>query len=369
MYSAFPFPSRDGRSLVARAALPVDRRPVATAVVVHEFAGPDGTGTAGLVARELIRHGFAVMDLPFGPVESPSGGGRPPDRVQSGDDIVDAARAFSQAHGSPMVLIGHSGAGAAALEAAQGMDAVAAVATIGAPFREGSRLADLGRPLLVMHAPGDTVIGIDQARLLYRAAVHPKSFVSLDAADHGLSREADALYVGRMLHAWVSRYVTTRTEPDPDLDAHDHRAFVRIGRDRYRTEIRAGGHAFLSDEPEHLDGTDAGPTPYDLLIGGLGACTAITIRMYADRKEWPVEAVEVRLTHRKLPADGLDCEKATVVGRKIDVIDREITLYGDLDEVQRARLVEIANRCPVHRTLEGGPCVRTFERLPETVAT
>jgi putative redox protein len=140
---------------------------------------------------------------------------------------------------------------------------------------------------------------------------------------------------------------------------------VRIERDNYRTEVRAGGHALITDEPVALGGTNSGPTPYDLLIGGLGACTAITIRMYADRKGWPVEAVEVRLTHRKVPADQVDCEWTK--SGKVDVIDREVTLFGELDESQRARLLEIANRCPVHRTIDGGPCVRTYERRPEAL--
>jgi putative redox protein len=227
------------------------------------------------------------------------------------------------------------------------------------------RIARLRRALLVMHAPMDEVVGIDHAGSIYRAARHPKSFVSLNDADHLLTQEVDGVYAGSVLGAWAMRYLDIRFTPDPDLDPHDHRAVVRIERDNYRTEVRAGGHALITDEPVALGGTNSGPTPYDLLIGGLGACTAITIRMYADRKGWPVEAVEVRLTHRKVPADQVDCEWTK--SGKVDVIDREVTLFGELDESQRARLLEIANRCPVHRTIDGGPCVRTYERRPEAL--
>jgi putative redox protein len=188
--------------------------------------------------------------------------------------------------------------------------------------------------------------------------------VSLDTADHLLSVEADAEYAGAVLGAWAMRYVRPRKVEEAHEETHGHKAVVRIGKEHYRTEVLTDGHVLVSDEPPSLGGTDLGPTPYNLLLAGLGACTAITIRMYADRKEWPVEAVEVHLEHQKVAPDETDCTSEKP--GKIDLITREVILVGDLDEKQRARLLDIADRCPVHRTLEAGPCIRTTElRAPE----
>jgi putative redox protein len=366
------FATRNGVVREARLELPVDRKPAGCALLVHRFPWTSGNGVIGSVSRALTRLGIGVLRFDYTHPHAGDGAPAKSDLPALVDDVLDAAAYLGAECMAPAILIGHSLGGAAVLEAAHSMPSVRAIATIGAPFVSGvdgedapDRIARLRRALLVMHAPMDEVVGIDHAGSIYRAARHPKSFVSLNDADHLLTQEVDGVYAGSVLGAWAMRYLDIRFTPDPDLDPHDHRAVVRIERDNYRTEVRAGGHALITDEPVALGGTNSGPTPYDLLIGGLGACTAITIRMYADRKGWPVEAVEVRLTHRKVPADQVDCEWTK--SGKVDVIDREVTLFGELDESQRARLLEIANRCPVHRTIDGGPCVRTYERRPEAL--
>ncbi len=214
------------------------------------------------------------------------------------------------------------------------------------------RVRTLGHPLLILHSPIDETVGIENARHLYDWAKHPKSFVSLDTADHLLSEPADALYAGRVIGTWAGRYVSVAEELQAiDTSPEDNRVVVRTGAEGYRTEILASGHTIVADEPTSLGGTDTGATPYDLLVAGLGSCTSITLRMYADRKGWPLEEIVVRLRHSKVHVtDGVGSADSSTM--KIDQIEREIELGGDLSDDQRARLRAIADRCPVHRTLE-----------------
>jgi putative redox protein len=203
----------------------------------------------------------------------------------------------------------------------------------------------------------DNVVGIDNARLIFEPLHHPKSYVSLDQADHLLSNPADSRYVGSVIASWASRYLDRW-----DSEVHPltgDRVVVGIGEDRYRSDIWARGHRCVADEPPSKGGQGMGPTPYDFLIGSLGACTTMTLRMYADRKEWPLEAVRVRLRHQKVHADDSDeFEKSSAL---VDRVEREIEIYGDLSDEQRARLMEIADRCPVHRTLKGDISIVTTE--------
>jgi putative redox protein len=205
---------------------------------------------------------------------------------------------------------------------------------------------------MVFHAPRDATVGIDNAGRIFAAAKHPKSFVSLDDADHLLSRKADAVYVARVLAAWAGRYLGETEAARPALAAAPGTVVVReAGTGRFAQEIAAGRHALSADEPVDYGGDDGGPTPYDLVLAGLGACTSMTVRMYAARKGWPLDRVSVTLAHDKIhAADCADCE--TRDGR-IDRIERRLALDGALDEAQRARLLEIADKCPVHKTLKG----------------
>jgi uncharacterized OsmC-like protein len=295
--------------------------------------------------------------------------------------------------------VGHSLGGAAVLAAAPELSSVRAVATVGAPadpqhverllvegreeiekegearvdiggrpftirrsFLDGLResglpeaVARLGRPLLLLHSPIDKVVGIDNARRLFGAARHPKSFVSRDRADHLLSDPADAEFAGSLIASWARRYIERPRLADWKSDPHDNRVVARTAQG-LRTEILADGFGLVADEPAAVGGTETGPTPYDLLAAALGACTTMTLRLYADRKQWPLEAVQVRVRHSKVHAqDSARDAEGALRGGKLDRFERELELLGPLDDTQRERLLEIANRCPVHRTLEEGP--------------
>jgi putative redox protein len=204
---------------------------------------------------------------------------------------------------------------------------------------------------MVFHAPRDDTVGIDNAAEIFQAALHPKSFVSLDDADHLLSRKEDAAYVAEVLAAWASRYIGAPAEPArPDVRAGEGEVVVaEAGEGRFAQVIAAGPHYLRADEPRSFGGTDSGPTPYGLLSAALGACTAMTIRMYAERKRLPLDRVIVRLKHDKIHAS--DCAECETKEGRIDRIERDITVEGGLDAAQRQRLLEIADKCPVHRTL------------------
>jgi putative redox protein len=219
------------------------------------------------------------------------------------------------------------------------------------------RIRNLRRALLICHAPLDNRVGIENATHLYTTARHPKSFLSLDRADHLLSKGEDSHYAGAVIAAWATRYlsegVSAPTEPPPTQGD----TIVRTGKVGFRTDVQVDHHQLIADEPVEIGGTDLGPSPYDYLNAALGSCTAITLRMYADRKGWPLDEIEIRLRHTKIHAE--DCEQCETETGKIDRIEREIALKGDLDAAQRQRLLEIADRCPVHRTLHGETDVQT----------
>jgi putative redox protein len=222
-------------------------------------------------------------------------------------------------------------------------------------------VAEMELPLLILHSPVDDVVDISHARAIYEAAQHPKSFVSLDRADHLLLQDpADARHVAAVVAAWVERYLDLEDEPEAaeEKEELEHGVvLVRGGTERYRQEVRARDHLLIADEPTDVGGGDLGPTPYDLLLAALGSCTSMTLRMYADRKEWDLQEVEVRLRHQKIHAK--DCEDCATEKGKIDRIEREISVTGDLDDGQRERLLEIADRCPVHRTLTSETVIRS----------
>jgi len=311
------------------------------------------------------------------------------------DDLVSAADFLGREHEAPRLLVGHSLGGCAVLAAAARIPEARAVATIGAPsdtehlrntlvrlspelesqgeaevhlggqpFRIRKELLDdleeehlrgvlenLHKALLIFHSPVDNVVGIDHARRLFEMAKHPKSFVSLGMANHLLTDEADARYVGDVLAAWAGRYlegVQTAMETDPEV-GRPGEVLVSGGGSGFVQEIVAHRHRLIADEPVEVGGTDKGPTPYDLLLAALGTCTSMTLRMYANLKKLPLEGVRVRLRHGKVHA--ADCARCETREGKIDRIEREIEVLGPLTEEQRLRLLEIADRCPVHKTL------------------
>jgi uncharacterized OsmC-like protein len=223
------------------------------------------------------------------------------------------------------------------------------------------RIGTLRKALLVFHSPTDQIVAIDNASRIFTAARHPKSFVSLADADHLLSRRGDAAYVANVIAAWAERYLEATGKPATKADGEPRAVVVTETRaGRFQQAITAGPHRLTADEPVAAGGLDSGPNPYDLLLAGLGACTAMTLRLYAERKALPLERVSVTLRHGKIHAQ--DCEHCETKEGMIDRIDRAITLEGKLDAEQRKRLMEIADKCPVHRTLTSEIDIRSVER-------
>ncbi len=377
----FPFAGARGDRLAGRLDLP-DSKPRAVVLVAHCFSG----GNEGLAAAQLARSfgelDVAVLSLDFS--RARDAGDKPADATfgLGVDDLVIAAAQLRSALAAPSILIGHSFGGAAVLAIADQVPEARGVVTLATPAEgaqvaglgqiggqaQRQRIAALGRPLLVIHSPEDEVVSFAEARIIFEAARHPRSFISLDGADHGLTRPADASYAAGVMAAWAARYLPAPVGPDggpsPAGPAR-HDVVVVTGSDAhpYGQRISAGGHRLVADEPGALGGADSGPTPYDLLLAGLGACTAITVRMYADRKGWPLRQLTVRLRHRRIHAsDCADCE--TRIGQ-LDQIDRELQFEGELTGEQRTRLLDIAERCPVHRTLHSEVLVSTAESVPD----
>ena len=401
---SFDFAGAGGDQLAGLLQLP-DAEPLAYALFAHCFTCGKDVRAAAQLSRSLAELGIATLRFDFTGLGASDGDFAASTFSSNVQDLVAAADALRERHAAPRLLIGHSLGGAAVLAAAQSVPECVAVATIGAPFdtahalhllgdavteveREGvatveiagrsfrvgrdlvrdlasqdqaARIASLHRALLVMHAPTDATVGIENASRIFAAARHPKSFVSLDTADHLLSRREDAAYAAHVLAAWVSRYV-----PPPSTTAtaaEDGVLVEETGQGRFQQRITVGSHSFLADEPASLGGAGSGPGPYDLLLAALGACTSMTMRLYAERKGWPLTAISVRLRHAKIHAsDCADCE--TRDDAWVDEISKEIALEGPLDSTQRERLIEIAARCPVHRTLESEVKIRTRLREP-----
>lgn len=361
----------------------------AYAVFAHCFTCGKQSLAATRLSRELAEHGIAVLRFDFTGLGHSEGDFAETTFSSNVNDLVHAADFLRDTYEAPAVLVGHSLGGAAVLAAAESVPEVRAVVTIGAPadtshvlrliaadareidehgsaeihlgeraFRvtreflddvreqpQRERMARLSAALLVMHSPVDQVVGIDNAEKIYQAAKHPKSFVALDDADHLLTRASDARFAASVIGAWLERYLPEIEAEEP---AEGTVVVAESDAGRYAQHIRVGSHRFTADEPRPV-GTDTGPSPYDLLLASLGTCTSMTLRMYADRKQWPLEHVEVALRHSRIHAK--DCAKCEAASGQLDHLEREIELVGELDEEQRQRLLEIADKCPVHRTL------------------
>ncbi len=387
------FKNKSGDNLAARLDLPMGKKPQAFALFAHCFTCTKNLKAAGNISRALNREGVAVLRFDFTGLGESDGDFADTNFSSNVADLIAAADFLQKNYEAPRILIGHSLGGAAVLQAAASIPSSVAVATIAAPAEpthimrhlgstleiistegeaeinvagqsfkikkqflddlEQTRMQDtirnLKRALLIFHSPIDNTVGIENAGQIFLAAKHPKSFVSLDHADHLLADEKDSTYVGSVIAAWARKYIAVPQEERLKVDLTDNRIAVRTGKTGFQTEINANGHSLIADEPVSVGGTNTGPTPYDYLVAALGACTSMTLRMYADHKGWPLDSVTVRLKHKKVYAD--DCEECDSKNRKLDQIDRQIELEGELDSEQKQRLLQIADRCPVHKTL------------------
>jgi uncharacterized OsmC-like protein/alpha/beta superfamily hydrolase len=400
------FRNPDGQELAAILDRPVSPDPAAYALFAHCFTCSKNVKAAHHVSRGLTDAGIAVLRFDFTGLGESEGEFANTNFSSNVADLVAAAEFLETEYRAPEILVGHSLGGAAVLMAGEKIPSIRVVATIAAPAdpahvvkhlgnsreeieRKGEATVTLGgrqfqvrkqflddlegnrmersiralrrKAILIFHSPLDSVVGIDNAVKIYKAAIHPKSFVSLDTADHLLSDPADSVYCGTVISALSRKYLAAaearRAGKADALSGGQDETVARTGREHYRTEISAAGHPLLADEPESYGGTDAGPTPFDYLSAGLGACTTMTLRMYADRKKWPLEGARARVRHRKVHVE--ECADCETESGKIDEFTREIELEGDLTEEQRQRLLEIADRCPVHRTLHAEIKVRT----------
>ena len=411
------FPGGLGAELAARLDLPAGP-PRAFALVAHCFTCSADLSALRRLASGLTERGIAVLRFDFTGLGSSEGEFANTDFTSNVDDLVAAADWLREHHRAPQLLVGHSLGGAAVVVAASRITEVRAVATVGAPsdtehlvgwFAESldeieraghaevvlagrqftisaglvsdlrrhvvtERAAELDAALLVLHSPVDESVSVDHAARLYEAARHPKSFVSLDGADHLLGDAGDAAFAASMIAAWAERYLLDESgiadPPSPSTGRSAAQVLVaETTQGTFLNHVVSGAHRFLADEPTSIGGFDAGPSPYDLLSAALGACTSMTIRMYADRKQLPLDRVLVEVSHDRIHADDADRECAgeesagtgdrARSGAKIDHFDRVVHLEGDLDETATERLLQIADRCPVHRTLESSSRITT----------
>ena len=388
----FTFQNKAGETLAGRLELPAGT-PRAFALFAHCFTCSKDVVAAQVISRELAQHGIAVLRFDFTGLGNSQGDFSNTNFSSNAEDLVSACLHLEKEFRPVEVLIGHSLGGAAVLQAATQLKSVAAVVTIGAPsdpahieqvlqndlgtIREDGKaevtlagrsftikkqfLDDIKetkllqgvrtfrKALLVMHAPLDNIVSIDHAATLFLAAKHPKSFVTLDNADHLLSREKDGQYAAAVIAAWVDRYISRSFPAKEEGEEGVVTVRSRAG-SRFTQDIMTEHHHVVADEPLSAKGDNLGMNPYEFLLAGLGACTSMTLTMYAAHKDIPLEGVEVKLKHEKIHAEHCeDCESGSA---KIDTISKIITLYGPLTDQQKKRLYQIAEKCPVNRTLK-----------------
>lgn len=385
------FPNQEELTLAGRLELPADQQPHNFAIFAHCFTCTKNLLAVKNVSRALTAAGFGVLRFDFTGLGESEGDFENTNFSGNVEDLLAAAAFLEKEYSAPTLLIGHSLGGTAVVMAAAKLSNIKAVATINAPSdpehvkhhleqdiekirREGKAQVNLsGRPftikehflddlkkqpikevvgsfrkaLLLLHSPQDATVSVNNAEEIYRAAHHPKSFVSLDGADHLLSRKEDSLYAGKVIAGWASRYVEI-PERVSIATKHDVAASL-TNNDGFTTDLKLGKHYLTADEPIAFGGKDYGPTPYELLSSGLAACTVMTIQMYAKRKEWDLQNVQVHISYNKQHA--LDCEDCENESTKIDTFIRDIKFEGNLDEKQLKRLLQIADKCPVHKTL------------------
>jgi len=393
--------NKKGHKLQAFLELPADQKPQYYAIFAHCFTCSSALGAVKNISRSLTSHGFGVIRFDFTGLGRSEGEFAESYFSANVDDLIAVNNYLKENYKAPSLLVGHSLGGAAVIVAASKLENIKAVATIGAPatvshvtqlFSHGidevkekgevevniggrpfkinqefvedfgktnlpEIIKNLRKPLLIMHAPFDKIVGIDNAHKLYHDAHHPKSFVSLDNADHLLSNSKDSMYVGNMIGTWVQRYFEQEDNTMLDTKGEQLVAHLNIVENNFTTSIQTIKHNFIADEPANIGGDDFGPSPYDYLSAGLAACTVMTLKMYAKRKKWDLQEVYVYITYSKKHSDDLMLNIETPT--RIDHLQKRLKFVGNLDEKQKIRLKEIASRCPVHKTLQSEVIIET----------
>lgn len=390
-FQKIEFTNRSGKKLSARLELPIDRRPHNFAIFAHCFTCTKNLIAIRNIAKELVKEGFGVLRFDFTGLGESEGDFSDTNFSGNIDDLEDAAEFLKKEYQSPTLIIGHSLGGTAALFAADRISSIKAVATINSPGhpehveqlikddvdvieKSGKARVNIGgkdftikkqflddlknhslkdivrnfkKSLLILHSPQDKIVSIDNAQELFIAAWHPKSFISLDGMDHMLSGSENSRAVGKAISGWALRYVDI---PENKKIRSNHRVAASLDHtEKFTTYLKLGDHTGLADEPEKFGGNNFGPTPYEYLSAALVSCTAMTVQMYAKRKKWNLENITVHVDYSKEHA--LDSDHSEEKSSRLDTFTKSITLEGDLSEEQRKRLLEIADRCPVHKTL------------------
>jgi len=386
------FQNKTGEILTGRMELPAGQKPHQYAIFAHCFTCTKNLTAVVNISRTLAQAGFGVLRFDFTGLGESEGDFADTNFSGNVEDLVEAARFLEENYEAPTLLVGHSLGGSAVIFAAAQLDSVRAVTTIGAPSDpahvqrllkdsreeiikngkatvnlegrdftikkqflddlESQNLAEIihrfEKSLLIMHSPQDQTVEIMNAEKLYKAARHPKSFITLDGADHLLSKKADSRYVGQVIAGWASRYLEIPEKEE--LLSHKNVAASLDSQEGFTTKMKLGKHSSLADEPVSFGGKDFGPDPYAYVAGGLAACKVMTVQMYAKRKKWDLQNATVHINHsREHRVDAVHAENES--SAKIDTFSCEISFTGDLSEAQKERLLEISDRCPVHRTL------------------
>lgn len=378
--------NRDGVELSATIDFPSNQKPSQIAIFSHCFTCTSNLNAVRNINRALTQNGFAVVRFDFTGLGKSGGDFKNSHFEANVEDLVDVHQYITENYFAPEFIVGHSLGGSAAIVAAHKIPALKAVCTIGSPadvehttkhfksqvkeledngetqvtiggreysvnqnFVDGFKkhklpeiIKSLKKPILIFHSPIDEVVGVYNAQEIYENAMHPKSFVSLDDADHLLSKKEDSLYVGNVISSWVSRYLPKKQKEKQDPEKHQLVANLNLVEDKFTTSISTDDHTLLADEPVSLGGDNFGMSPYELVSAGLAACTTMTLKLYAERKKWSLKDVKVYLSHAK---------EKNEQGETVDVFKKEIEIKGAVDDTQKDRLIEIASKCPVHKTL------------------
>ena len=393
--------NQKGEALAAILTTPPNKKPISVAIFAHCFTCGKNIKAAKNISDTLVKQGLAVLRFDFNGIGESEGAFEENTFRDNLSDIAAVDEYLTKQKLQPELLIGHSLGGAAVLLAAKQLTHIKAVVSIAAPAhpnhlthlfeanleqikKDGQAevklagrsfiiskefvesleqnevsktISALKKPLLLFHSPQDNTVGIENARQIYEQAHHPKSFISLDGADHLLSTEDDATYVGEVIKGWVKRYIETSTQTK-DESVEDG-VLAKLTYPEFTTQLITDSHEFLADEPKSAGGNNVGPDPYELLCAALAACTAMTMNMYAKRKEWDIEDVAVFVSHKRTHCE--DCEHNENSQAKIDEFTRKIRLSYNLNDEQHSKLLAIADKCPVHKTLASISKIKTTE--------